>query len=157
MIMKCAIKPCLFTLLTIVFLVSCKNNNGKLVKLSSGRTHINFTNTITENDSINIFDFANIYNGGGVGVGDFNNDGLQDLYFTGNMVPNKLYLNKGNLQFEDITAQSQTDGKGVWSRGVAVVDINNDGKMDMYVCATAKRNPYERVNLLYVNQGVDKD
>jgi len=140
-----------------VFLGSCKNNNGKFVKLSSGRTHINFTNTITENDSINVFDFANIYNGGGVGVGDFNNDGLQDLYFTGNMVPNKLYLNKGNLQFEDITAQSQTDGKGVWSRGVAVVDINNDGKMDMYVCATAKRNPLERINILYINQGVDKN
>lgn len=154
---KCVIKRCILSLSTIVFLFSCKNNNGKFVKLSSGITHINFTNTITENDSINVIDFANIYNGGGVGVGDFNNDGLQDLYFTGNMGPNKLYLNKGSLQFEDVTVQSQTDGKGIWSRGVAVVDINNDGKMDMYVCATAKKNPLERINILYVNQGVDKN
>ncbi|NEU09893.1 VCBS repeat-containing protein [Flavihumibacter sp. R14] len=137
--------------------VSCKNDTGKFVKLSSGSTNIDFTNTIPENDTLNIFDFANIYNGGGVGVGDFNNDGNQDLYFTGNMVPNKLYLNKGKMQFEDVTRESKTDGNGVWSRGVAVVDINNDGKLDMYVCATAKRSPKDRINLLYVNQGVDKD
>lgn len=144
-------------LLVVILFTSCREETGKFVKLSPGKTNIHFTNTISENDSINIFDFSNIYNGGGVGVGDFNNDGLQDLYFTGNMVPNKLYLNKGNMEFEDITATSQTDGKGIWSRGVAVVDINNDGKQDMYVCATAKRNPYERVNILFVNQGNDKN
>lgn len=138
-------------------LISCKTNTGKFVKHSPEETGIQFANIIKENDSINIFDFSNIYNGGGVGAGDFNNDGLQDLYFTGNMVPNKMYLNKGNFQFEDVTAQSQTDGKGVWSRGVAIVDINNDGQMDMYVCATAKRNPLERINILYVNQGLDKN
>jgi len=148
----------LFLLFIILFL-SCKNNgtSGKFIKLSSEKTSINFTNTISESDSINIFDFSNIYNGGGVGVGDFNNDGLQDLYFTGNMVSNKLYLNKGGLRFEDITKVSKTDGAGNWSRGVAVIDINNDGLMDMYVCATAKRNPYERINVLYVNQGVNKN
>ncbi|MEP6928154.1 MAG: VCBS repeat-containing protein [Ginsengibacter sp.] len=140
----------------IFFLLSCNNDKGKFIKLSPDRTHINFSNRITENDSINIFDFANIYNGGGVGVGDFNNDGLQDLYFTGNMVANKLYLNKGKMQFQDVTADSHTDGGGVWSRGVTVVDINNDGKMDMYVCATAKRDPLKRINILYVNQGLDK-
>src|SRR5687768_9912481 len=85
-------------------LISCKTNTGKFVKLSPEETRIQFANIIKENDSINIFDFSNIYNGGGVGAGDFNNDGLQDLYFTGNMVPNKMYLNKGNLQFEDVTA-----------------------------------------------------
>jgi hypothetical protein len=148
----------IISLLVVVFLfASCREETGKFVKLSPDKTNIHFTNTISENDSLNIFDFSNIYNGGGVGVGDFNNDGLQDLYFTGNMVPNKLYLNKGHMEFEDITATSQTDGKGIWSRGVAVVDINNDGKQDMYVCATAKRNPYERVNILYVNQGNDKN
>jgi hypothetical protein len=135
-------------LVVIILFASCREETGKFVKLSPDKTNIHFTNTISENDSINIFDFSNIYNGGGVGVGDFNNDGLQDLYFTGNMVPNKLYLNKGHMEFEDITSISQTDGKGIWSRGVAVVDINNDGKQDMYVCATAKRNPYERVNIL---------
>lgn len=139
-------------------LVACTNNNTEqFVKLSPDKTNIHFNNTITENDSVNIFDFANIYNGGGVGIGDFNNDGLHDIYFTANMVSNKLYLNKGNMKFEDVTAASGTDGKGVWSRGVSVVDINNDGKLDMYVCATAKRNPLERVNILYINQGVDKN
>jgi hypothetical protein len=147
----------LFSAIIFVF-CSCNDQSlGKFVKLSKEHTGINFTNQIFESDSINIFDFANIYNGGGVGVGDFNNDGLQDLYFTGNMVPNKLYLNKGDLKFQDITNESQTDGKGIWSRGVAVVDINNDGNMDMYVCATAKRNPMERINILYVNQGVNKE
>lgn len=139
-----------------IILCACKSN-GKFVKLAPDDTHINFTNTIYESDSVNIFDFANIYNGGGIGVADFNNDGLQDLYFTGNMVSNKLYLNKGKLSFEDVTAVSKTDGKGVWSRGVAVVDINNDGLQDMYVCATAKQNPLDRVNILYVNQGVNAD
>src|SRR6185436_1855208 len=134
----------------------CKPKHGKFVRLESTNTHIDFTNTITEDDTINIFDFSNIYNGGGVGVGDFNNDSLQDLYFTGNMVPNKLYLNKGNFEFEDITAQSKTEGEGRWSRGVSVIDINNDNKLDIYVCATAKRDPLERINLLYVNQGNDK-
>jgi hypothetical protein len=138
-------------------LYGCTDESGRFVKLTPDKTHITFANIISENDSINIFDFSNIYNGGGIGVGDFNNDGLQDLYFTGNMVPNKLYLNKGNMQFQDITAASNTDGGGIWSRGVAVVDINNDGKMDMYVCATAKHNPAERINLLYVNQGLNKD
>ncbi len=143
----------------IVFLVvGCSDEKtGKFIKLDPNETGISFSNTISENDSVNIFDFANIYNGGGVGVADFNNDGLQDLYFTGNMVPNKLYLNEGKLKFQDITAQSKTDGNGIWSRGVAVVDINNDGRMDMYVCATAKRDPLERINILYVNQGADKE
>lgn len=143
--------------LALASLIGCHERSGQFVKLSPNQTKINFSNRIFESDSINVFDFANIYNGGGVGVGDFNNDGLQDLYFTGNMVPNKLYMNKGNMQFEDVTAQSKTDGMGVWSRGVAVVDINNDGKEDMYICATAKRDPLKRKNILYVNQGLNKN
>ncbi len=135
----------------------CNNEPGKFMQLSPAETGIGFTNTIQENDSVNIFDFSNIYNGGGVGAGDFNNDGLQDLYFTGNMVSNKLYLNKGGMQFNDVTAASQTGGNGIWSRGVAVIDINADGFLDMYVCATAKRNPQQRTNILYVNQGLDKN
>src|SRR6478736_5690598 len=110
----------------VLMLQACMKENGKFVMLDAGKTNIHFKNAIFEGDSINIFDFSNIYNGGGIGVGDFNNDGLQDVYFTGNMVPNKLYLNKGDLKFQDITNESQTDGKGIWSRGVAVVDINND-------------------------------
>jgi ASPIC and UnbV/FG-GAP-like repeat len=100
---------------------------------------------------------TNIYNGGGVGIGDFNNDGLPDIYFTGNTVSNKLYLNKGNYKFEDITEQAGVTGEGKWCRGVSVIDINNDGWPDIYVCATIKSNPEQRRNLLYINQGVDKN
>ena len=134
---------------------SCNKQKTLFRQLSPEHTHIDFTNHITENDSVNIFDFSNIYNGGGVGVGDFNNDGKPDLYFTGNMVPNKLYLNQGGLEFKDVTKESNTDGNGEWCRGVAVVDINNDGKPDMYVCATAKKDPMMRKNILYINQGND--
>jgi len=155
---KSAIFNLIIPSVSVFLFISCSDESlGKFIMLKKEHTGIDFTNKIFEDDTVNIFDFANIYNGGGVGVGDFNNDGLQDLYFTGNMVPNKLYLNKGGLKFQEITKESQTDGKGIWSRGVAVVDINNDGNMDMYVCATAKRNPMERINILYVNQGVNKD
>jgi hypothetical protein len=126
-------------------------------EVSSGKTGIHFSNDIVENDSINPLDITNIYNGGGVGVGDFNNDGLEDLYFTGNVVSNKLYLNKGDFKFEDVTDLAKVNGNGEWCRGVAVVDINNDGLQDIYVCATLKNYGNERKNLLYINQGVDKN
>src|SRR5881396_3497975 len=82
---------------------SCNSNDTLFTKMSADKTGIHFSNNIVENDSINPLDVTNIYNGGGIGVGDFNNDGLQDIYFTGNTVSNKLYLNKGNFKFEDIT------------------------------------------------------
>jgi hypothetical protein len=140
----------------IILMVSC-GDNKLFKKLSSSDTGIHFNNKIVENDSINPLQEINIYNGGGVGAGDFNNDGLIDLYFTGNMVSNQLYLNKGDLQFEDVTKISGTDGNGKWSRGVAVVDINNDGKDDIYVSVALVRNAERRKNLLYVNQGNNKE
>lgn len=97
-----------------------------------------------------------MYNGGGVGVGDFNNDGLLDIYFTGNQVPCKLYLNKGDFKFEDVTDIAKVDGDNRWCRGVAVVDINNDGLPDLYICTTILPDSQKRQNLLYVNQGVNK-
>jgi len=97
-----------------------------------------------------------MYNGGGVGIGDFNNDGLPDIYFTGNQVPCKLYLNKGNFKFEDVTDIAKVNGEGRWCRGVSVVDINNDGLLDIYVCATLSPDPKKRQNLLYINQGLNK-
>jgi len=146
---------CFILVVSLIAFDSCSKHKTLFEQLSPSHTHIDFNNTITENDSVNIFDFSNIYNGGGVGVGDFNNDGLPDLYFTGNMVSNQLYLNQGNLKFKNVTAESQTSGDSEWCRGVAVVDINNDGKLDMYVCATAKKDPLKRKNLLYINQGND--
>ncbi|MEO5681686.1 MAG: VCBS repeat-containing protein [Chitinophagaceae bacterium] len=98
---------------------------------------------------------VNIYNGGGVGIGDFNADGLSDIYFTGNMVASKLYLNKGNLAFEDITDRAGVEGLGRWARGVSIVDINNDNLMDIYICNTIYKDSLRRRNILYVNQGVD--
>jgi hypothetical protein len=109
-----------------------------------------------ENDSINPFDVVNIYNGGGVGIGDFNNDGLQDIFFSGNMVPCRLYLNKGNFHFEDVTEKAGVGGLGRWARGVSVVDINNDGLLDIYICNTIDKDSLKRRNILYVNQGIDK-
>jgi hypothetical protein len=102
-------------------------------------------------------DIVNIYNGGGVGIGDFNNDGLQDIYFTGNVVPNRLYINKGDFKFEDVTDKAGVGGMGRWGRGVSIIDINNDGLMDIYVCNTIYKDSLRRRNLLYINQGPDKD
>ncbi|HTF27744.1 MAG TPA: FG-GAP-like repeat-containing protein [Flavitalea sp.] len=153
-------KPCTYLCCLLILSVcslSCKQEEDKLfVLVSPDRSGIDFNNQIIENDSINPIDVTNIYNGGGVGAGDFNNDGLQDLYFTGSMVPNKLYLNKGDFEFEDITSRAGVTGEGRWCRGVAVVDINNDGWLDMYVCTSMVNDPEKRKNLLYINQGRDK-
>lgn len=125
--------------------------------LDPSATGINFKNTIVESDSINILNHPYLYNGAGVGIGDFNHDGLPDAYFAGNMVPGKLFLNKGGLKFDDITTTAGVNGGGRWCTGVSVVDINNDGWLDIYVCASFKKEPGERKNLLYINQGINKD
>ncbi|MEO6233328.1 MAG: VCBS repeat-containing protein [Ferruginibacter sp.] len=122
---------------------------------SPAQTGIDFKNQLFESDSINILNQANIYNGGGVGMGDFNGDGLIDIYFAANMTPNKLYLNKGAMHFEDITGKAGVDGDGRWCTGVSVVDINADGKLDLYVCASFRKDALRRTNLLYINQGND--
>jgi hypothetical protein len=139
-----------------LLLVSCGHHQTLFEPVLSDVSGIHFNNRIIENDSINELDIENVYNGGGVGIGDFNHDGLQDIYFTGNQTSNKLYLNKGDFKFDDITDQAGVGGAGRWCRGVAVVDINNDGWPDIYVCATIKKDPDQRKNLLYINQGTDK-
>ena len=146
----------LFIALFMVSLVACHHKYTLFEQISSLRSGITFKNTITENDSINPMDVVNIYNGGGVGIGDFNNDGLQDIYFAGNMVPGKLYLNKGNFKFEDFTDAAGVGGMGRWQRGISVVDINNDGLMDIYICNTIDKDSLKRRNILYINQGLDK-
>jgi len=98
------------------------------------KTNIHFQNTITNTKDLNIFNYRNFYNGGGVGIGDINNDGLSDIVFTANQNTNKLYLNLGNFKFEDITVKSGVSGKNKWSTGVVMVDINADGWLDIYVC-----------------------
>ncbi len=143
-------------LMIIAFLPACNSKKTLFQQISSSHSAIKFNNKIIENDTLNPLDMEFLYNGGGVAVGDFNNDGLQDLYFTASTVSNKLYINKGDFEFEDVTEIASVSGNGQWSNGAAITDINNDGLLDIYVCATLKKNPAERKNLLYVNQGKNK-
>ncbi len=114
-------------------------------------SHVSFANQITENDTLNYFSFPYLYLGGGVAVGDINNDGLPDLYFTGNQVGNKLYLNRGDLTFEDITETAGVRGDGRWYSGVTMVDINQDGWLDLYLSVSGKFG--STANQLFINQG----
>jgi enediyne biosynthesis protein E4 len=143
--------------LCIVLFFSCKENNTLFKKIDASHSGIYFSNTVIENDSINPIDLEFLYNGGGVAAGDFNNDGLTDLYFTAGMTENKMYLNKGNFQFQDITQISGTGGLGRWCNGVSTIDINNDGLLDLYICATIKSTAADRTNLLYINKGLNQN
>jgi hypothetical protein len=144
------------SVIALLFLTGCMVGCGSAVEknqlfkeLPQRVTGIDFSNDLTENDSINYFNYMYIYMGGGVAVGDFNNDGLPDIYFTGNMVPNKLYLNKGNLKFEDITEQAGVAGDDRWMTGVTVGDANQDGWLDIYVSVSGKWGTTQ--NLLFIN------
>ncbi|WP_241657676.1 VCBS repeat-containing protein [Hyunsoonleella pacifica] len=140
-----------------IFIVSCSNDTVKkqFTLLNSSHTRIEFSNTLTESDTLNYFNYPYIYMGGGITVGNFNNDGLQDLYFTGNMVKNALYLNKGNLSFEDITDKANAGLGKDWFLGATTVDINNDGWLDLYLSVSGKNK--ECPNKLLVNQGVNAE
>ncbi len=140
---------------TILLLYSCSNKAPKLFsKLSEDASGINFRNMLKEdNPDFNILQYPYFYNGSGVAVGDINNDGLPDICFTGNMVKNRLYINKGNFRFEDITEKSGIAAKEGWCTGVTMVDINADGKLDIYICRSGLSNVDFRRNLLFVNNG----
>jgi enediyne biosynthesis protein E4 len=124
------------------------------VSTSSG---IHFSNQITETEDQNIFTYEYMYNGSGVAVGDINNDGLQDIFFTANQLPDQLYLNKGNLRFEDITKPAGVEGKPGWKTGVSMADVNGDGLLDIYVCYSGNGEPQSRSNQLFINKGVQND
>ena len=102
-------------------------------KLDPSETNINFSNDLSYDAEFNIYTYRNFYNGGGVAIGDINNDGLPDIFFTANMLPNRLYLNKGNFKFEDITEKAGIGKKGKWSTGVSMADVNGDGFIG-YLC-----------------------
>lgn len=141
-----------------ISLFSCSSGDDKKVEkeknfsqLEAEYTGVDFTNFLKENDSINYFSYSYLYMGGGVAAGDINNDGLTDLFFTGNMVPNRLYLNKGDLKFEDITQKAGIAGDNRWYTGVTMIDVNEDGYLDIYVSVSGKFEP--RDNQLFVNNG----
>ncbi|MFW2376435.1 MAG: VCBS repeat-containing protein [Cellulophaga baltica] len=149
--------------LIFIFIILCsiisscgKKEDTLFSKINSNHSGITFNNKIVETDSFNIINNEYIFNGGGVAVGDFNNDSLPDIFFTGNQEANKLYLNKGDLKFVDVSKESGTEAKENWNTGVALVDINNDGLLDIYVCSAMLSKEKKR-NKLFVNQGLNKN
>ncbi|NHE57090.1 VCBS repeat-containing protein [Cyclobacterium plantarum] len=114
---------------------------------------LDFTNKLSETPNISILYYLYFYNGGGVAIGDINNDGLQDIYFTGNQVPNKLFLNKGDMEFEDITEKAGVAGTSDWNTGVSMADVNGDGHLDIYVCAVVGIHGLQGKNELFINNG----
>ena len=132
---------------------SCQGDTDKLFEtLPASETGIDFVNRSLDKKNFSIFNYRNFYNGGGVAIGDVNNDGLPDLFLTSNFEANKLYLNRGGMKFEDVTAKAGILGKKFWSTGVTFADVNGDGLLDIYVCNSGSRD--ERGNQLYINQGV---
>jgi enediyne biosynthesis protein E4 len=156
-----------FSLLAVLICLSgCNRKGSKEVQesaggeknrlftlLGSGETGIDFANNVTDGEKFNIFTYRNYYNGAGVAIGDINNDSLPDIYFTSNQHKNKLYLNKGNFVFEDITEKAGVGGTKAWSTGVTMADVNGDGLLDIYVCNSGDVDPKDRENELFINNG----
>jgi len=145
-------KVVLFLLLFFVF-VGCDQRSKNLLfkKIPAKNTNVHFINKIEDTKELNILDYLYFYNGGGVTTGDFNNDGLPDVYFTSNLSENKLYLNKGNFKFEDVTEKANVGGNSDWNTGTTFVDINGDGFLDIYVCAVVGINGFDGHNELFIN------
>ncbi|MEP6951320.1 MAG: VCBS repeat-containing protein [Ginsengibacter sp.] len=162
-------KNCGFYIIGIVLAIAvtrCNNNSSKEEKtspaphlftlLSPADTHIDFSNDLVEGLNTNVLMYEYFYNGGGVAVGDVNNDGLQDIYFSSNLGNNKLYLNKGGMKFQDITVAAGVQARqGPWKTGITMADVNGDGKTDIYVCYSGKLPPAKRANQLFINTGND--
>ncbi|MEH6704620.1 MAG: VCBS repeat-containing protein [Galbibacter orientalis] len=144
----------LFLIASILF--SCNKEEKLFTFINPSKTIINFNNQLTNTPDLNILNYLYFYNGAGVATGDFNNDGWLDLYFTANQTNDKLYLNKQNFQFEDITELARIDNAKNWTTGVTTVDINNDGWLDIYISKVGELSNKSH-NLLYINQGVDKN
>ncbi len=134
--------------------LSCSPDKGQLFsQLSPRKTGIKFRNTIKETEDFNHLHYSYLYNGAGVAIGDVNNDGLPDLYFPGNLARSRLYLNKGNLEFEDITRSAGVAAEDIWNNGAVMADVNGDGFLDIYVCSSTDARAKYRKNLLFINNG----
>ncbi|MGO4920304.1 VCBS repeat-containing protein [Maribacter spongiicola] len=161
----------LYLFIVCILLQSCKEKANKdevtstidtvekptlFTLLSENETNVTFQNTLKEGLNANVLVYEYLYNGGGVATGDFNNDGLQDLYFTSNMGENKFYLNESNFSFKDVTSISKVEGRpGPWKTGITSADVNGDGKLDLYLCYSGALPDAKRKNQLFINQGND--
>ncbi len=145
--------------LMTVLAVSCnpgesdQSNSPLFTLLDEEQTHIDFINTVEYTEEFNTYTYRNFYNGAGVGIGDFNNDDLPDIYFCGNQAGNRLYINKGGFVFEDFTERAGVSCSGSWSTGVSIVDVNGDGFADIYICKSGKPDTPHRTNELFINNG----
>jgi hypothetical protein len=140
--------------LSLSLFIGCGQKEGTLFETPSPqKTGIDFVNKITETDDLNILDYLYFYDGGGVSIGDINNDDLPDIFFSGNQVKNRLFLNKGDLKFEDITLTAGMEGNSTWNTGAIMGDVNGDGLLDIYVCAVVGINGFTGFNELYINNG----
>jgi len=148
-----------FAILLFIFIfISCNITPPKNLlfkEVASSKTGVSFVNKLTDTPQLNILTYLYYYNGAGVAAADFNNDGLIDLYFIGNQVLNKFYLNQGNFKFKDVTKQAKLKGEKGWSSGVTVADVNGDGLLDIYVCQVSDKKWFKGENQLYINQGVN--
>ncbi|WP_235296466.1 VCBS repeat-containing protein [Portibacter marinus] len=144
-----------FSVILIGLLSACSSEQFEFLLHSGEELGIDFNNKLEQKADMNILDYLYFFNGGGVGAGDFNNDGLMDLYFSGNQVSNRLYLNEGNLKFKDITEEAFQELNNSWSTGVSVIDINHDGLLDIYVCEVNQIHGFEGHNRLYICQTIE--
>ena len=149
----------LFFIVSIINSCSTKQTVAKpfFKVLNEKKTGLNFSNNLTYNQDFNLFKYMYFYNGSGVGAADFNNDGLIDLFFGSNQHDNKLFLNEGNLHFKDVTKVANIIPDGGWTTGISVIDINNDGLMDVYVCRVGNYEILKSKNQLLINKGIDKN
>ncbi|MEO6814027.1 MAG: VCBS repeat-containing protein [Ginsengibacter sp.] len=146
--------------IVFIFFSACKpktKSPALFEVMNDAKTGLHFANKLTPTQQFNIFKYLYFYNGAGIGAADFNNDGKIDLFFASNQGQNKLYLNKGNMQFTDVTAEAKIPDDGGWSTGVSVVDINNDGLLDIYICRVGKYETLNSQNQLLICQGIDKN
>ncbi|MEL6484151.1 MAG: VCBS repeat-containing protein, partial [Bacteroidota bacterium] len=148
-------KKSIAALLFLLLISSCSEEKTLFQEVSDGHSNITFNNTLTDTPELNILNYLYYYNGAGVIAADFNNDNLIDIFFTGNQVPDALYLNQGDLIFEEVTQKAGISPTSSWSTGASYVDINSDGLLDIYICKAAGYRSLKGKNLLYVNQGLD--
>src|SRR5665647_764410 len=162
--MICNSQKCLniSIVISLLLLISSCNKDSKkgpvlFQVLDHNKTGLDFTNKLTPTKEFNVFKYMYFYNGAGVGAGDFNNDGLIDLFFSSNQGDNKIYLNQGKLKFKEVTAEAKIPEDGAWSTGVSVIDINNDGLLDIYICRVGDYETLHSKNQLLICQGIDKN